>query len=141
MKNRIERFEDLIAWQKARVMTKAIYLAALQGRFARDFVLSKQIRGAALSVSSNIAEGFERGNRNEFHQFLSVAKASCAEVRNDLYVALDVGYLDEPTALTMIASAEEVGRIIGGLRKAVARQRTRGAKPTQSSVLSPQSSS
>ena len=137
MKNRIERFEDLIAWQKARLMTKAVYLVALEGQFARDFVLSRQIRGAALSVSSNIAEGFERGNRNEFHQFLSIAKASCAEVRNDLYLALDVGYVDEPTALKMIASAEEVGRIIGGLRSAVARQRKR----PQSSVLSPQSSS
>src|ERR1700736_478552 len=104
MKKRIERFEDLIAWQKARLMTKAVYLVALEGQFARDFVLSRQIRGAALSVSSNIAEGFDRGNRNEFHQFLSIAKASCAEVRNDLYVALDVGYVDEPTALAMIAS-------------------------------------
>jgi four helix bundle protein len=137
VKKRVERFEDLIAWQKARLMTKAIYLVAPGGRFGRDYELSKQIRGAALSVSSNIAEGFERGNRNEFHQFLSIAKASCAEVRNDLYLALDVGYVDEPTALTMIASAEEVSRIIGGLRSAVDRQRKR----TQSSVLSPQSSS
>jgi len=137
MKKRIERFEDLIAWQKARLMTRAVYLAALQGRFAKDFVMSKQIRAAALSVTSNIAEGFERGNRNEFHQFLSIAKASCAEVRNDLYAAFDVSYVDEATASKMIASAEEVGRIIGGLRSAVARQRKR----PQSSVLSPQSSS
>src|SRR5205823_2688464 len=97
---------------------------------------SGQIRRAVLSVPSNIAEGFERGGRNEFHQFLSIAKSSCAEVRSDLYVALDVGYLDEPTALTMITRAEEVGRIIGGLRSAVDRQRKR----PQSSVLSPQSS-
>jgi len=137
--SKIERFEDLIAWQKARILTKEIYLMALEGRFARDFDFSRQIRRAALSVPSNIAEGFERGNRNEFHQFLSIAKSSCAEVRSDLYVALDIGYLDESTATSMVASAEEVGRIIGGLRSAVARQRSAKYQPTQSSALSPQS--
>ena len=139
MEKRIERFEDLIAWQKARLMTREVYLTALQGKFARDFVLSDQIRRAALSVPSNIAEGFERGNRNEFHQFLSIAKSSCAEVRSDLYVALDIGYLDEVSATSMISKAEEVGRILGGLRSAVARQRSPRFQRTQSSVLSPQS--
>jgi four helix bundle protein len=139
MRNRIERFEDLIAWQKARLMTRDVYLSALEGKFARDFVLSGQIRRAALSVSSNIAEGFDRGNRNEFHQFLSIAKASCAEVRNDLYVALDIGYLNETSANLMIANSEEVSRIIGGLRAAVARQRSPRYRATQSPVLSPQS--
>ncbi len=136
---RIERFEDLIAWQKARVLTRDVYLVASQGPFVRDFVMSGQIRRAVLSIPSNIAEGFERGNRNEFHQFLSIAKSSCAEVRSDLYVALDIGYLDEDTANSMIANAEEVGRIIGGLRSAVARQRSPRYRATQSSVLSPQS--
>jgi len=90
MKRKVERFEDLIAWQKAKTLTRDVYVYAMQGRFAQDYVLSKQIRSAALSVSSNIAEGFDRGNRNEFTQFLSIAKASCAEVRNDLYIAADV---------------------------------------------------
>ena len=133
----IEKFEDLIAWQKARALQRDVYLHATRGRFAKDYVLSRQIRSAALSMSSNIAEGFERGNRNEFTQFLSIAKASCAEVRNDLYLAGDVGYIDEATATSLIARANEIGRIIGGLRSAVAKQRRRG--PTQSSVLSPQS--
>ena len=134
---RVERFEDLIAWQKARALMRDVYMETLQEPFAHDYVFAKQIRGAAISVSSNIAEGFERGNRNEFTQFLSIAKASCAEVRNDLYLAMDVGYIDVPTATRLIAGAEEVGRILGGLRVAVARQRGRR---TQSSVLSPQSS-
>jgi four helix bundle protein len=97
------------------------------------FEHGNQVRKSALSVPSNIAEGFERGRRAEFHQFLSIAKASCAELRTQLYVAHDVGYLDEPALQTLLAEAEEVSRIIGGLRSAVARQRT------QSSVLSPQS--
>jgi len=129
MRKRIDRFEDLIAWQKARALTREVYVQAMQGRFAQDYVLSKQIRSAALSVSSNIAEGFDRGNRNEFTQFLSIAKASCAEVRNDLYVAADVGYIDELTATSLITKADEVARIVTGLRTAVARQRNRSLSP------------
>ena len=73
---KIDRFEDLIAWQKARELTKAIYQVTRQGAFAKDFGLSGQIQRAAVSVMSNIAEGFERNRRAEFHQFLSTAKAS-----------------------------------------------------------------
>jgi len=68
---------------------------------------------------SNIAEGFERNRQAEFHQFLSTAKASCAEVRSQLYVALDVGYLSQAEFEELIAQAQEVGRIIGGLRASV----------------------
>jgi four helix bundle protein len=130
---RVDRFEDLVAWQKARVLTKGVYLATMSNRFERDFALCGQIRKSAISVPSNIAEGFERGGRREFHQFLSIAKGSCAELRAQLYIAADIGYIDEPTAKTLLNAAEEVARIVGGLRKAVANQRT------QSSVLSPQS--
>lgn len=81
-KERIDKFEDLIAWQKARELTKEVYRISKQGAFAKDFGLSGQIQRASVSIMSNIAEGFERGGRGEFHQFLSVAKASCAEVRS-----------------------------------------------------------
>jgi four helix bundle protein len=120
---KVEKFEDLIAWQKARVLTKNIYEITRTGPFAKDFGLSGQIQRAAVSVMSNIAEGFERGGRGEFHQFLSTAKASCAEVRSQLYVALDIAYIDQSTFTWLLSQAEEVGRIIGGLRAAVARQR------------------
>jgi four helix bundle protein len=73
---------------------------------------------------SNIAEGFERGNRGEFRQFLFIAKASCAEVRCQLYVAFDVGHVDKTAFENLLALAEEVARIIGGLCVAVSRQRT-----------------
>ncbi len=120
---RIERFEELKAWQKARVLTKSIYEVTQQGTFARDFGLSGQIQRAAVSVMSNIAEGFERGNRGEFHQFLVISKASCAELRCQLYVALDAGYIDQTKFNELLSQAEEVGAIVGGLRAAVARQR------------------
>ena len=120
---RIERFEELIAWQKARALTHSVYKATQQGKFAKDFGLSGQIQRAAVSVMSNIAEGFERGGRGEFHQFLSTAKASCAEVRSQLYVALDVGYLSDSVFRTLFLQAEEVARIVGGLRASVAKQR------------------
>ncbi len=120
---RIERFEDLIAWQKARVLTRNVYKATQQGAFARDYGLAGQIQRATVSIMSNIAEGFERGSRAEFHQFLSTAKSSCAEVRSQLCVALDVGYLPQPTFDILMSEAEEVGRIVGGLRSAVAKQR------------------
>ena len=121
---KIERFEDLIAWQKARALTKEIYQSTRQGAFAKDFGLAGQIQRASVSIMANIAEGFERGSRGEFHQFLSTAKGSCAEVRSHLYVAFDVGYLDEFRFKQLQAKAQEVGRILGGLRASVSRQRS-----------------
>jgi four helix bundle protein len=121
--SKIERFEGLIAWQKARALTRAIYEVTRQGPFAKDFGLAGQIQRAAVSIMSNVAEGFERGGRGEFHQFLSTAKASCAELRSQLYVALDVGYLDQRKFDDLLRQAEEVARIIGGLRASIARQR------------------
>jgi four helix bundle protein len=116
---KVERFEDLQAWQKARQLTKEIYSVTSQGKFTRDFGLTSQIQRASVSIMANIAEGFERFKRTEFHQFLSIAKASCAEVRSHLYVALDAGYLDEPTFERLQQSATEVSRILGRLRASV----------------------
>ena len=85
--------------------------------------MSGQIQAATASIMSNIAEGFERSGLGEFHQFLSTAKGSCAEVRSQLYVALDVAYIDVHTFEDLKSQAEEVGRIIGGLRASIAKQR------------------
>lgn len=119
----IERFEDLVAWQKARKLTQEVYRITREGSFAKDFGLSGQIQRAAVSVMSNIAEGFERGGRSEFHRFLSIAKASCAEVRSQLYVAFDIGHLSQAAFGKVLAQAEELGRIIGGLRISIERKR------------------
>ena len=121
---KIERFEDLVAWQKARQLAAAIYKVTRQGGFAKDFGLAGQIQRAAVSIMANIAEGFERGGRGEFHQFLSMAKASCAEVRSHLYIAFDISYLEKVRFDQLLARAEEVTRIVGGLRASVQKQRT-----------------
>jgi four helix bundle protein len=123
-KKKIEKFEDLIAWQKARELTKIIYQITNYGKFSTDFGLRDQIRRSAVSIMSNIAEGFERGGRAEFHQYLVISKGSCAELRSQLYVALDAGYLDIVTYQKVNALAEETSRLIGGLRSAVYRQKT-----------------
>ncbi len=123
MNGRIEKFEDFIAWQKARALTASIYKVTGEGVFAKDFGLKGQIQRASVSIMSNIAEGFERGKSSEFHQFLSIAKASCAEVRSQLYVALDAGYLSEETFHNLQEQAIAVGQLVGGLRASVERKR------------------
>lgn len=120
-----QRFEDLIAWQKARSLTSKIYALTRRGSVHRDFGLTDQIRRASVSIMSNLAEGFERGRPKEFHQFLSVAKGSCAEVRSQLYVALDADYLPRDQFQEFLSHAEEVGRLVGGLRAAVERKLSR----------------
>ena len=120
---RVERFEDLIAWQKARDLNRAVSEASNRGPFARNFALRDQISRAAVSVMANIAEGFERTGSGEFEHALSIAKGSCAEVRSHLYAAFDMDCLDEPTFVQLRQQAEELSRIIAGLRAAVHRSR------------------
>src|ERR1017187_5523878 len=112
----ITRFEELEAWRMATELTQKIYLATTNPKFQKDFNFRNQICSASLSVGSNIAEGFERGSRKEFVRFLMIAKGSCAEVRSQLYSALDIGYLEQGNFDTLMAFAIRVGQIIGGLR-------------------------
>jgi four helix bundle protein len=121
-KKKVERFEDLLTWQKARLLTAEIYRVTNQGAFARDWGLKDQIRRAAVSIMSNISEGLERNRPREFHHFLGIAKGSCGEVRSQLYVALDSQYLSQPVFDGIRTQAEEVSRLIGGLRASVERQ-------------------
>jgi four helix bundle protein len=90
---RITRFEDLGVWLKAKELSLAIYRLSGAGPFLRDYGLRDQIRRAAVSVMSNIAEGFERYSRAEFRHFLSIARGSAAEVRSQLHLARELGYL------------------------------------------------
>src|ERR687892_445730 len=89
----VKNFEDLEIWKDARRLTQEIYQLTKDSKFSTDFALRDQIQRAAVSIMSNIAEGFERGGNQGFIQFLFVAKASCGEVRSQLYVALDQSYV------------------------------------------------
>lgn len=124
----ITRFEDIEAWKKGRELRKAIYAFSKRGEFARDFALKDQIRRAAISVTSNIAEGFERGGNKEFVQFLSNAKGSCGEVRDQLYVAIDEGYILQPDFDSLYGAALEVGRLISGFMSYLQQTAIRGQK-------------
>ena len=111
----IKRFEDIIAWQKARKLAADVYAATKVSQFAKDFSLVDQIRRAVVSIGSNIAEGFDRGNNKEFMTFLGIAKGSSAEVRSQLYTAFDVGYLAKDKFETLRSEAEEVSMLVNGL--------------------------
>lgn len=111
----LQRFEEIDAWKKARVLTRRVYAVTGHGDFARDLGLRNQIQRAAVLVMSNIVEEFERGSRREFARFLSIAKASAGEVRSQLYVAFDIGYLNESTFADLKEQCEEVSRLISGL--------------------------
>jgi len=121
--SRIERFEDLIAWRKARTLAVRLYRVTGEGPFLRDPALRSQVRRSACSIMANLAEGFERGKMTEFHQYVSTAKGSCAELRSHLYLASRVGYLQPSDLRELMKMATELGRILGALRAAVARKR------------------
>ena len=123
-----ERFEDIEAWKKARSLVNAIYSLTAAGEFARDYGLKDQIRRAAVSVLSNIAEGFEREGNVEFCRFLAMAKGSCGEVRAQLYVALDQGYITAEQFDVALRQAVEVSRMISGLVKYLRQSELRGTK-------------
>lgn len=112
--SKIERFEDIKAWQQARSLVKEVYQATGEGKFAKDFSLKDQIRRAAVSVISNIAEGFSRQTDKEFVQFLHIAKGSTSEVQSQLYVALDLRYISQEGFDNLYKQADEVGRLIFG---------------------------
>jgi four helix bundle protein len=112
--SKIERFEDIVAWQKARELTKDVYARSRQGAFAKDFGLKDQVQRASVSIMANVAEGFERGGDKEFIQFLSMSKGSCGEVKSHLYVALDQQYLSPADFGSLYQSADEVGRLLSG---------------------------
>jgi four helix bundle protein len=124
----IEKFEDLKAWQSARELTKVVYGITARPDFSRDFGLRDQIRRAAVSVLSNIAEGFERDGNKEFLQFLHIAKGSCGEVRAQLYVALDQTYIDDEQFQQAHAKATEISRMIAGLIKYLNQTEIKGMK-------------
>ncbi|WP_345940638.1 four helix bundle protein, partial [Nostoc sp. UIC 10630] len=111
-RKKIETFEDLKVWQKGIDLVKQIYLRTKEGELSRDFGLRDQLRRASVSILTNIAEGFERYSRKEYLNFLNIAKGSAGEVRSLLRVALEVGYLDQPTYTQLSNQAIELSRML-----------------------------
>ena len=108
----IKRFEEIKVWQEARELAKMVYNATSQGGLAKDFGLKEQIQRAAVSVGSNIAEGFARNGNKEFVKFLWIAKGSATEVQSQLYTAMDVGYITDEEFKTIYETAESCNLLI-----------------------------
>jgi four helix bundle protein len=108
----VKRFEDLIAWQKARLLSVAIYKAFEDNK---DYGFKDQIQRSSVSVMNNIAEGFERKTKKEFSYFLSIAKGSYGEVRSMLVLSKDLKKLSTEIADSLLEQAEEISKIIAGL--------------------------
>ena len=121
-------FEEIEAWQQARELAKLVYAASGRGAFGRDFGLRDQVRRAAVSIMSNIAEGHGRGGSKEFIQFLSVARGSASEVNAQLYVALDQGYVTEDGFGRLREQAVRTGSVISGLIRYLQSTKLQGSK-------------
>ena len=115
----IKRFEDIIAWQEARRMTKEIYSVTNRQPFARDYGLRDQIQRASVSTMSNIAEGFDCESKIEFGRFLGIARRSAVEVQSLLYVALDARYVDTAAFEQHYEQARKTKALIGGFKRSL----------------------
>ncbi len=125
---KIEKFEDIRSWQLARDVTRKIYEVSNAGEFARDFGLRDQIRRSVVSIMSNIAEGFEREGNKEFVNFLTIAKASCAEARSQLFVVLDQNYISREQFEEISNELTEIGSLLGGFIKYLRNSDLKGSK-------------
>jgi four helix bundle protein len=115
---KINRFEEIEAWQEARKLVKLVYDAVKANEtFRRDFRLVNQIQGAAVSAMSNIAEGFSRKGNKEFIQYLYISKSSAAEVQSHLYVAIDQAYISQNDFEKLYGQAEVVSKLDSGFIK------------------------
>jgi len=110
----IKKFEDIKAWQEARELLKSIYEITSKGNFSKDWELKNQIRRSAVSVMSNIAEGFDRSSDKEFIQFLRIATGSCSELKSQLYAALDQKYIINELFSKIYQKATDVTKLING---------------------------
>lgn len=125
---KINRFEEILGWQKARELTRQVYSISASAAFGKDWGLRDQIRRAAVSILSNIAEGFERGGDKEFVHFLTVAKGSVGEIRSHLYVALDQQYLSQTQFESLHDQAVEISRLLTGLMTYLQTSELKGTK-------------
>ncbi len=125
---KIEKFEDLEVWQKARKLCNEIYPLTLKESFVKDFKLRDQINASSGSIMDNIAEGFERDGKIEFRQFLSIAKGSCGEVRSQLYRAIDRSHITSIEFDSLKSQAEDISKQLKGFISYLNTSEFKGAK-------------
>ena len=130
----IKRFEDLGIWKEARELCVEIHFLISSGPFSTDYALINQINRSSGSVMDNIAEGFGRSGNREFIQFLSISKASCYEVKSQLYRALDRNYLDAKNAEKLFEKIESISNQIGGFMKYLNQSEFKGSKFRESEI-------
>ncbi len=111
---KIEKFEDIIAWQKALELSNLIYSVTNKDKFSKDYGLKDQIRRASVSIVSNIAEGFERESNNQFIYFLVIAKGSAGELRAQIYIAKNQNYITQEEFELLNTKVTEVSKTLGG---------------------------
>ena len=124
----IKRFDDMKCWQEARELVRIVYSLSSSGGFAKDFGLRDQMRRAAVSIMSNIAEGFERSGTAEFIQFLSIAKGSVGEVEAQSYVALDQRYISQEEFEELQTKTSSTKKMLAGLIKYLKQSGLKGLK-------------
>jgi len=124
----IDSFEDLNVWKRARELVNLIYKITKNREFTQDKGLVDHIRRAAVSILSNISEGFERGSNTEFIQFLYIAKASCGEVRCQLLIASDQGYVNQKELNETKELAMKVSGMVGNSINYLRKSKIKGAK-------------
>ena len=122
----IKSFEEIEAWKKARKLVKEIYKISSSGEFSEDWSLKDQIKRAALSIMSNISEGYSRQTDKEFTQFLYIARGSTAEVQSQLYLALDLNYIDNDKFEYLYKETVSIIKLISGFIKYLKKQTTKG---------------
>lgn len=126
--SKIEKVEDLISWQKSKDLTIEIYKITKNSSFSKDFGLCNQIQRAAVSIPSYIAEGFGRGGNKEFLQFLSIAKGSLYELKTQLIIAFEIGYINDIEYNKLKNDSEEIGKLIAGFMNYLNKSELKGIK-------------
>ena len=127
----VTKFEDLIAWQEARTLVKWVYKITSDGAFSKDYGMRDQIQRAAVSVMTNIAEGFDCESSAEFARFLGIARRSAVEVQSLLYAALDVDHIKEDVFKSHYEQAKKCKALIGGLKQSVLKNPRRNNTPSR----------
>ncbi len=128
----ITKFEDLIAWQEARILVKMVYKITSDGTFAKDFGMRDQIQRASVSVMANIAEGFDCESTAEFARFLGIARRAAVEVQSLLYAALDVDHIRQDVFKAHYEQAKKCKALVGGLKQGILRNPRQKNSPRRS---------